>query len=187
MSGSDLSIPINETVWPRYFQSRILKFCLPIFKFMYLWAIYIFLGSVCLLCCSQWLILGIYKSLTDTWMQELGTRPRRPQSFISGNTKTVFSVFYCAFSSFEVLKSLKRGRKAACRFRGTIAPLPHTCTSAAPMSSLNTPWNWARRLRPPSNQSSITGGVFDVFLLKYLYFRRGMSRQHCKLNLHIIR
>jgi hypothetical protein len=55
---------------PRYFQNRIIMFCLTIFTFMYLWAIYIFPGSVCLFCCSQIcrLILGIYESLTDTWM-----------------------------------------------------------------------------------------------------------------------
>ncbi len=148
-------------------------FCLPISKFMYLWAVYIFPGSVCLFCCSQWLILGIFKSLTDTWMQELGTEPRRPRSFISGNTLIGFSVFDCAFSSFEVLKTVQRVRREACRFRGTIAPLPHTCTSAAQMSSLNTRWNWARRLRPPSNQSNTTGGVFDVFLIKYVYLGGG--------------
>ncbi len=60
-------------------------FCLPISTFMYLWAIYIFPGSVCLFCCSQIgrPVLGIYKSFTDTWMEELGTRPC---SFISGNS-----------------------------------------------------------------------------------------------------
>jgi hypothetical protein len=64
-------------------------FCLPISTFMYLWAIYIFLGLVCLFCWSQIgrPILGIYKSFTDTWMWELGTRPR---SFISGNTEIRF-------------------------------------------------------------------------------------------------
>ncbi len=55
----------------------------PNFHFhVYLLAIYMFSGSVCLFCCGR-LILGIYQSLTDTWMKELGTRPR---SFISGNT-----------------------------------------------------------------------------------------------------
>ncbi len=49
-----------------------------------LWEIYIFPGLVCLFCsqiCGP--ILGIYESLTDTWMQELGLRPCN--SF-SGNT-----------------------------------------------------------------------------------------------------
>ncbi len=42
--------------------------CLPVSTFMYLWAIYIFPGSVCLFCCSQIgrPILGIYNSLADT-------------------------------------------------------------------------------------------------------------------------
>jgi hypothetical protein len=42
-------------------------------------------GSVCLFCCSQIgrPILGIYKSLIDTLMWELGMRPR---SHYSGNT-----------------------------------------------------------------------------------------------------
>jgi hypothetical protein len=30
MSGSDLCSPRNETVRPRYFQNRIIMFCLPI-------------------------------------------------------------------------------------------------------------------------------------------------------------
>jgi hypothetical protein len=70
MSGSDLFIPRNETVKPCYLQNRIIMFYLPIFTFMYLWAIYIFPGSVCLFCCSQIgrPILGIY----NTWMNEDG-------------------------------------------------------------------------------------------------------------------
>ncbi len=51
-SGSDLCIPRYETAGPRYFQNRIIMFCLPVSTFMYLWAIYIFPGSVCQFCCS---------------------------------------------------------------------------------------------------------------------------------------
>jgi hypothetical protein len=67
------------------FPKQNIMYCLPISTFMYLRAIYIFPGLVCLYCCSQIgrPILGIYISLTDTWMLELGTRPL---SFISGNT-----------------------------------------------------------------------------------------------------
>jgi hypothetical protein len=36
MSGSELCIPRNETVLPRYFQNSIKMFCLPISTFMYL-------------------------------------------------------------------------------------------------------------------------------------------------------
>ncbi len=48
----------------------------PIPTFMYLWAINILPGSVCLLGCSKIgrPILGIYKSLTDTWMWKVGDR-----------------------------------------------------------------------------------------------------------------
>ncbi len=47
MSGSDLCIPRNETVWPCYFQNRIIKLCLPISTFMYLWANHIIPWLVC--------------------------------------------------------------------------------------------------------------------------------------------
>ncbi len=86
VSGSGLCIPRNETVRPHYFQNRIIMFCLPISTFMYLceWFIYS-PRSVCLFSCSQIgiPILGIHKSLTDTWIKELGTRS---QIFIFGNT-----------------------------------------------------------------------------------------------------
>ncbi len=87
MSGSDLFIPRNKTAWPRYFQNKIIMFCLPISLVMYLWVISIFPGSVCLFCCSQIgrPILRIYKSLTYTWIQELGMMLC---SFISGLHKS---------------------------------------------------------------------------------------------------
>jgi hypothetical protein len=34
--GSDLCIPRNDTVLARYFQTRVMMFCLPISTFMYL-------------------------------------------------------------------------------------------------------------------------------------------------------
>ncbi len=82
MSGSHLCIPIYETVQPHYFQNRIIMFCLPVTTLIYLWEIYIFPGSVCLFCCSHICgrILGIYKSLTDTWMRKLGLRLRNSQN-----------------------------------------------------------------------------------------------------------
>ncbi len=64
-----------------YFQNRIIMFCLPVPRLIDLWEIYIFPGLVCLFCCREicGLILGIYKSLTDTWMWKLGLRPRNSQ------------------------------------------------------------------------------------------------------------
>ncbi len=44
-------------------KNRVIMFCLPISTFMYLWAIHIFPGSVCLCCWNQ---LG--RPLTGTWM-----------------------------------------------------------------------------------------------------------------------
>ncbi len=68
--------PRNEAELHCHFQNRIIMLCLPISTFMYLCEIYLFAGSVCLFCCSQINrpILGIYKSLADTWMSELGMR-----------------------------------------------------------------------------------------------------------------
>ncbi len=57
----------------------------PILRFMFLWAIYIFPQSVCLFCFRKigGLIVGIYKSLKDKRMRKLGLRLR---SSYSGNT-----------------------------------------------------------------------------------------------------
>ncbi len=49
----------------------------PIPAFMFRWAIYIILRSVCLFCWRKIgvLIVVVYKSLTETWMWKLGQRP----------------------------------------------------------------------------------------------------------------
>ncbi len=63
--------------WNCHFHNRIIMFCLPVpIHSLYLWGFYIFPGSVCLFCCREICgpILGIYKSLTDTWMWKLGLR-----------------------------------------------------------------------------------------------------------------
>ncbi len=77
------------------FLNRNIRFCLPVPKLIYLWEIYIFPGLVCLFFCSEicGLILGIYKSLTDTWMWKLGLRPRNSQK---RNTYMGFSL-QCSF------------------------------------------------------------------------------------------
>ncbi len=70
--------------WNCYFQNRIVMFCLPVPKLIYLREIYIFQRLVCLFCCKEicGLILGIYKSLTYTWMWKLGLRLRNSRKGI---------------------------------------------------------------------------------------------------------
>ncbi len=69
----------------KYSQKRSCAATVPIPTFMCLWAIDIFPQSICLFCCKKICgqILGIYKSLTDTWMWKLGLRP---QNFQKRNT-----------------------------------------------------------------------------------------------------
>jgi hypothetical protein len=65
----------------KFSQKKKCAASVPMFTFMCLWAICIFPWSVCLFCCRKIcrLILGIYKSFTDTWMWKLGLRPRNSQ------------------------------------------------------------------------------------------------------------
>ncbi len=89
-------VRIQYNVWFRFMFSQIWNWAaslfpnqnyndgLLIFTFMYLCSIYILPRSVCL-----GPIVGIYKSLTDTWMLKLVTRLRR---FISRNIYLEFSV-----------------------------------------------------------------------------------------------
>ncbi len=56
----------------KYSQKRNCAASFPIPTFMFRWAIYILKRSVCLFCCRCGPFLGIYKSLTDTWMWKLG-------------------------------------------------------------------------------------------------------------------
>ncbi len=109
----------------KYSQKRNIGVSVPISTFMRMWVIYIFPRSVCLFCwrkcvfslqcvsdlniprigphisCSRIgrSIVGIYKSLTDTWMWKLGLWPRN--SF-SGNICFQFSVlFLCSVSAWR--------------------------------------------------------------------------------------
>ncbi len=65
----------------KYSQERNCAATVPISTFMRLWAIYIFPRLICLFCCRKMCgpILGIYKSLTDTWMWKLGLRQQFQQ------------------------------------------------------------------------------------------------------------
>jgi hypothetical protein len=69
-------------IWNKYSQKRNIGASVPISTFMCLWANYIIPRWVCLFCWRKYVpgpILGIYKSLTDTWMWKSGLRPRYSQ------------------------------------------------------------------------------------------------------------
>jgi hypothetical protein len=109
--------------------------------FMCLWAVYIFLGSVNIISCSRIgrLNVGIYKSLTDTWIWKSGLRPCN--SF-SGNICFEFSVLclcsvlYVLWSNLTVLCHCEDGATTSATMRlGTIctaAPSTWTRFSTSP-------------------------------------------------------
>jgi hypothetical protein len=81
-----------------YSQKKKCVASVQISKFMCLWAIYIFPGSVHISSCSRIgrPIGGIYKSLTDTWMCKLGPRGAIPLlgMFASNFRYCVLAVYY---------------------------------------------------------------------------------------------
>ncbi len=104
----------NINVWFPIMYSQKWNYAASLFSkqnpiLIYLWEIYIFPESVCLFCCSQicGLILGIYKSLTNTWLLKLGLRPRNSQK---RNTEMGFSLLctnkYCTLLSFYLQRVL---------------------------------------------------------------------------------
>jgi len=84
------NIPRNETARPR---SQFLQSCICERYILYSEILTIGLPFFVYCCCGP--IVGIYKSLTETWMWKLGTRP---YSFISGNICFEFSV-HCICSA----------------------------------------------------------------------------------------
>jgi hypothetical protein len=138
MSGSHLCIPRNETVQPPYFQNRIIIFCLQIPTLKYLWKIYIFPGSVCLLCCSHICgpILGIYKSLTDIWMFKLGLRPcnSSEKEYIN---RIFVAVRAAKNSAFQIADPRVEGRDDC----GTVLRLQEICQLKGALRFNYRPWD----------------------------------------------
>ncbi len=111
-----------------YFQKWNCAVSFPVPTFMYLWAIYIFPEPVSQSDYSKIgrSILGIYKSLTGTWMWKLGDRTLHiimfwkwcPHSFIRKSNNTLEEVLH--------KKTRRRGERRK-RRRGSVAtPFQHT-------------------------------------------------------------
>ncbi len=92
-------------------QKRNYGATVPISTFMCLWAVYIFPRSICLFCCRIKFgqILGICKSLTDTWMWKLGRRLRNSteMEYING----IFVAVHKSRRNASTYKRIGRGRE----------------------------------------------------------------------------
>ncbi len=63
-------------IWNKISRKGTARLQSPIPSFMFLWAVRIFLWSVCIFCCRKIGGQNVGRSLTDTWMWKLGLRPR---------------------------------------------------------------------------------------------------------------
>jgi hypothetical protein len=76
-TGTSVLTHCNESLIHVFPEKELRGASVPVSTFVCLWAIYIFLGLVHIFSGRRIgrPILGIYKSLTDTWMWKLGLRP----------------------------------------------------------------------------------------------------------------
>jgi hypothetical protein len=140
----ETKIPINETALPR---SQ--------FPFMYIFVSNLYtptIGPQTQYSNIGRPIVGMYKSLTDTWMQKLGTRPR---SFISGYKCFEFSVqcvnkyystarsHYLLIDIFPMILHEYHGLRKCHYVPGTYEP--QFCKDPTPVSRLVQGWSTSPR------------------------------------------
>ncbi len=79
-------------------KTEFIKFCLPISTFMYLWAIYIFSGSVCLFCCSLYRPWEYTCKFFFTYMYCTHLHNIHSTKSLSASTVTKYKVKFCVQS-----------------------------------------------------------------------------------------
>ncbi len=132
LSLFSLSLHCQDTIpkiWDRYSLKRNCAASVLVPTFMCLWANYIFPPSVCLFCCSKigGPIVGIYKSLTDTWMWKLWLRPR---SSFSGKTYIGISLQCITCISSENQRVRRSSLPTNSSQRSAVRILHNTSTTA---------------------------------------------------------